>query len=125
MRRVKIAACLLIIIVIYSVSSLLLLRYCNGQLRDRIENIQRVYESGDRAGALELSEELSSYWHEYEKTVTMLVHDEALEEVNSSIARITPFISNENPELMAEIQSIYNRIDRIYEEEFPVWYNIL
>lgn len=106
-------------------SSLFLLRYCNGQLRERIENIQRVYESGDRAGALELSEELSNYWHEYEKTVTMLVHDEALEEVNSSIARITPFISNENPELMAEIQSIYNRIDRIYEEEFPMWYNIL
>lgn len=125
MRRVKIAACLLIIIVIYSVSSLFLLRYCNGQLRERIENIQRVYESGDRDKALELSEELGSYWHEYEKTVTMLVHDEALEEVNSSIARITPFISNENPELMAEIQSIYNRIDRIYEEEFPMWYNIL
>lgn len=125
MRRVKIAACLLVIIVIYSVTSLFILRFYNGQLRGRLESIQAAYESGDKSKALDLSYELNSYWHEYEKAVTMLVHDDSLEDVNSSVARITPFISNDNSELMAEMQSIYNRLDQIYEEESPMWYNIL
>ena len=76
MRRVKIAACLLVIIVIYSVTSLFILRFYNGQLRGRLESIQAAYESGDKSKALDLSYELNSYWHEYEKAVTMLVHDD-------------------------------------------------
>ena len=55
----------------------------------------------------------------------MTNHDDTHGEHNSSIARITPFIANENEELIAEIQSIYHQIDQIYEEEFPAWYNIL
>lgn len=90
-----------------------------------MEQIQRIYESGDTEGALRLSNEMNDYWHRYEKTVTMIIHDDTLGELNSSIARITPFIANENEELIAEIQSIYHQIDQIYEEEFPAWYNIL
>ena len=104
------------IIVIYSVTSLFILRFYNGQLRGRLESIQAAYESGDKSKALDLSYELNSYWHEYEKAVTMLVHDDSLEDVNSSVARITPFISNDNSELMAEMQSIYNRLDQIYNK---------
>ncbi len=84
-----------------------------------------VYENGDTEEALRLSNELNEYWHQYEKKVTMLVHDDALSGINVSIAKITPFISNENDALIAEIQSIYHQIDQIYEEEFPNWYNIL
>ncbi|MCM1579501.1 MAG: DUF4363 family protein [Ruminococcus sp.] len=125
MKRVKIAAVLLAVIAVYSFCSLILLKHYNNELKGRIEKIQQVYELGDTEGALILSDELNVYWHEYEKVVTMLIHDAALEEINSSIAKITPFISNENSELIAEIQSIYHRLDQIYEEEFPMWYNIL
>ena len=55
----------------------------------------------------------------------MIIHDDALANLNISIAKVTPFISNENDELIAEIQAIYHQIDQIYEEEFPSWYNIL
>ena len=125
MRRVKISFFLILFILIYSVSSLFILRSCNNKLKSRVEQIQRVYESGDTEGALRLSNEMNDYWHKYEKTVTMIIHDDTLGELNSSIARITPFIANENEELIAEIQSIYHQIDQIYEEEFPAWYNIL
>lgn len=125
MRRVKIAAGLIAFIIIYSVTSLFVLNHYNEELKGRIEIIQSVYESGDTEKALALSNELNDYWHHYERAVTILIHDGALEEINSSIAKITPFISNENSELIAEIQSIYHRLDQMYEEEFPAWYNIL
>lgn len=125
MIRVKIAFTLIILIIIYSVSTLFILNSQNDKLKARIENIQQTYESGDVQGALELSNELNDFWHNYEKKVTMIIHDDALAPLNVSIAKITPFISNENAELIAEIQSIYHQIDQIYEEEFPSWYNIL
>lgn len=125
MKRVKIAVTLIVLIIIYSVTSLFILDNQNDLLKGRIEKIQQVYESGDVEGALALSNELNDFWHSYEQKVTMIIHDDALANLNISIAKVTPFISNENDELIAEIQAIYHQIDQIYEEEFPSWYNIL
>lgn len=125
MKRVKIAVTLIVLIIIYSVTSLFILDNQNDLLKGRIEKIQQVYESGDVEGALALSNELNEFWHSYERKVTMIIHDDALANLNISIAKVTPFISNENDELIAEIQAIYHQIDQIYEEEFPSWYNIL
>ena len=125
MKRVKIAVTLIVLIIIYSVTSLFILDNQNDLLKGRIEKIQQVYESGDVDGALALSNELNDFWHSYERKVTMIIHDDALANLNISIAKVTPFISNENDELIAEIQAIYHQIDQIYEEEFPSWYNIL
>ncbi|WP_432650001.1 DUF4363 family protein [Huintestinicola sp.] len=125
MIRVKTAAVLISAIIIYSICSLFILDDQNDKFKARLEEVQRVYENGDTEEALRLSNELNEYWHQYEKKVTMLVHDDALSGINVSIAKITPFISNENDALIAEIQSIYHQIDQIYEEEFPNWYNIL
>lgn len=125
MKRVKIAVTLIVLIIIYSVTSLFILDNQNDLLKGWIEKIQQVYESGDVEGALALSNELNDFWHSYERKVTMIIHDDALANLNISIAKVTPFISNENDELIAEIQAIYHQIDQIYEEEFPSWYNIL
>ena len=125
MKRVKIAVTLIVLIIIYSVTSLFILDNQNDLLKGRIEKIQQVYESGDVEGALALSNELNDFWHSYERKVTMIIHDDALANLNISIAKVTPFISNENDGLFAEIQAIYHQIDQIYEEEFPSWYNIL
>lgn len=125
MRRVKIAAAIIAVIIIYSIGSLFILDKWNDDLKSRIEKIQQVYESGDTEQALSLSNDLNLFWHDYERVVTMLIHDDSLQSVNISIAKITPFISNENDELIAEIQSVYHQLDQIYEEEFPSWYNIL
>lgn len=125
MKRVKIAVTLIVLIIIYSVTSLFILDNQNDLLKGRIEKIQQVYESGDVEGALALSNELNDFWHSYERKVTMIIHDDALANLNISIAKVTPFISNENDELIAEIQAIYHQIDQIYEEKFPSWYNIL
>ena len=125
MKRVKIAVTLIVLIIIYSVTSLFILDNQNDLLKGRIEKIQQVYESGDVEGALALSNELNDFWHSYERKVTMIIHDDALANLNISIAKVTPFISNENDELIAEIQAIYHQIDQIDEEEFPSWYNIL
>ena len=110
---------------LYSTGSLFILKNQNDKLRVRVQQVQSAYEAGDTEKALELSNSLNDYWHEYERVVTMIIHDDSLAELNISMAKITPFVSNENAELIAELQSIYHQIDQIYEEEFPCWYNIL
>lgn len=125
MKRVKIAAALLIIILIYSIFSLFVLKHLNGRLISRVEAVEQAYNAGNQEEALRLSHELDDYWQDYEKKITMIIHDDALADVNIAISKITPFVENQVPELDGEIRSIYYQLEQIYEEEFPSWYNIL
>ena len=63
MTRVKTAAVLILAIMIYSVCSLFILDNENDKFKARLQEVQRVYESGDTEGALELSNALKEYWH--------------------------------------------------------------
>lgn len=125
MRRIKIAVTLLCIIIVYSTASLFILNRENKLLKEKIQAVQNEFEAGNTEQALMYANELNVFWRKYERTVTMIIHDDALNGINISIAKITPFVSNENDELIAEIQSVFHQIDQIYEEEFPSWYNIL
>lgn len=125
MARVKIALWLTIGIMIYSTCTLFILNYQNNKFKDIVEQVQILYDSGDRQAALEKSNELNDAWHRYERAVTVIVHDDHLQQLNVSVARITPLLANDSDELTAEIQSIYHELDQIYESEFPTWYNIL
>lgn len=116
---------LLGIILIGSVLSSISICRDTNSLTAELKNIQSVYESGNTEKALALSNEMNTHWHTYEHRMSLLIHDDKLSPLNMSIARITPLISNENDELIAEIQSIYHQLERIRCTELPYWYNIL
>ena len=125
MIRVKIAVWLMLGILAYSIASLFILDSRNDELKARLHEVRRLYDSGDIDGALRESNVLNDMWHEYEKAVTVIIHDDQLDQLNASIARITPLIADGSDELIAEIQTVFHEIDQIYESEFPTWYNIL
>ncbi len=125
MKRVIFSAVLLGIILIGSVLSSISICRDTNSLTAELENIQSVYESGNTEKALALSNEMNTHWHTYEHRMSLLIHDDKLSPLNMSIARITPLISNENDELIAEMQSIYHQLERIRCTELPYWYNIL
>ncbi|MGN0665158.1 MAG: DUF4363 family protein [Huintestinicola sp.] len=125
MIRVKIAVWLMFAILAYSIASLFILDSQNDKLKAQIYKVQKLYDSGDMEGALRESNELNDLWHDYEKIVTVIIHDDQMDQLNVSIARITPLIADGSDELTAEIQSLYHEIDQLYESEFPTWYNIL
>lgn len=125
MRRVKIAAVMLIVILAYSVGSLFVLRSCNHRLEQCLYAVGTAWKSEDSVGAMEAAEQLNRYWAEYEKTVTMIVHDDSLAELNISVAKLPPLISSDSDEVESELESALHQLEYIYNEECPYWFNIL
>lgn len=125
MRRVKIAAVMLIVILAYSVGSLFVLRSCNQRLEQCLYAVGTAWKSEDSVGAMEAAEQLNRYWAEYEKTVTMIVHDDSLAELNISVAKLPPLISSDSDEVESELESALHQLEYIYNEECPYWFNIL
>ena len=125
MKRVKAAAVLIVIIMILSVGSLFILSHLNRNFKDKLFEIRTAYESGDTATAQSLADRLEDEWHRYEKNVTVLVHNDELKEIALSVSKISPFIADDSDEVIGEINSACNQIDRLYEEEFPDLHNIL
>lgn len=125
MKRVKIAVILLITLFAYSVGSLFLLDYFNGELIKRLDKIKQEYLSGNKEESLMLAEDLDSFWHKYEKAVTMIIHDDRLSELNISISKMKPMIEGDNDNFTVEIESAFGQLEHIYEEECPTWFNIL
>lgn len=125
MKRVIISAVMMFVILLWSAAGCYVVNRVSANLRNDIRYIQNIYESGNTEQALLLSNELNKKWHGYELILSLMVHDDKISSLNFSIARITPLISNENDELIAEIQSIYHQLERIRQSELPYWYNVL
>lgn len=125
MKRVVISFCLLSAIVIYSFTGTFFIRKENNRLISLLDEIQVCYESKDINGALIKANELDKEWELYERKMSMIVRDEKLNNLGMAVARITPYISNENEEFNAELKNIYHQIYMIYHSEFPAWHKIL
>lgn len=125
MTRVKIAAAIIVVIIIYSVSALFILRSQNRKLTSGVEEVARLWDNEDYDGAYESAMSLIDIWHEYEHIVTVIVNDDHLRELNISIAKIPALIENQSTEVEAEIKAIQHEIDHIFDAEKPTLYNIL
>ncbi len=125
MNRVIMSVCLMAVIVSYSAASALIIGHENNELISVIDEISAYSEKGDSEKAVAAAELLNLKWYNYERKMSVLVRDEKLNTISSSVARIKPYIEEANDELDAELQNISRQLTVIYRTELPMWYNIL
>ncbi len=125
MNRVIMSVCLMTIIISYSAASAFIIGHENSELLSVIDKISAYSEKGDSEKAVAAAELLSLEWYNYERKMSVLVRDEKLNNISSSVARIKPYIEEANDELDAELQNISRQLTVIYRTELPTWYNIL
>lgn len=125
MQRVKLCAVILLILIALSVGSLWLISYNCNKLTLQIAEVQELYENREIPSALKKADELNRSWRSCYKLLSCLVKHDKLSEINSSIARIRPFLENDDDELNAEFGSILYQINLLRDTEFPYLHNIL
>ena len=125
MRRVKLCSVILIIPIFLSAGSLWLISYNCNKLTSQIITVQELYEKGEIPSALDKADELNRSWNSYYKILSCLVKYDKLSGINSSIAKIRPYIENDSDELSAEFRSVLYQIKMLNNTEFPYLYNIL
>ncbi len=125
MKRVVLAASILVFIVCYSITGIFIITKKNNRLVYLIENIQACYEIDDTQNALYYADLLDDEWSRYERYMSMLVADERIQNLNMSIVKIKPYLNEANDELIAEIKNIEHQIKMMYHAEIPTWYSII
>ncbi len=125
MKRFVLSLAILVIIVCYSASGIFILKEKNNRLINLLNEILYYYNSNDYDKALSLAKSFDKDWYDYERKMSVLVHDNKIQNINMSVAKIKPYLNDKNEELNAEIESICHQIELMYQAEFPTWYNIM
>lgn len=124
MKHLMISTSLLLVILIYSISSLLIVKEKNKELASSVMEVQALYESNDINGALKKSNEVTEMWNNYKKTLLITINSNKVNELNHSFSKLSPFIEAKKPELDIEFENIFYQLNNIYTMECPTWYNV-
>lgn len=124
MKRLVLCISLLMLIGASSVISLNSLKNRTLYFSENISQIYSLYtdEKYDEASAK--TRKLYAEWIDFCDTASVMVDLDRLEEINSSFAKLMPYISVQSDETEAELSSLSKRINRLYDAEKPTWFNI-
>lgn len=125
MKRAVVAVCMLAIIIAGSITAILVIKKENSKLISILDEIQLCCENDDMEGAAQKAGQLEELWYIYERRMSVIVKDERLKELNTTIVKIRPYSEEANDELEAEIQNIRRQLGLIYKSELPTLFNIL
>ncbi len=124
MNRVITAFSMIAAIIAYSVFAVFVIRGETGELIAAVDEISERSENNDTAGAKAAADELSDQWYGFEKKMSVFVRDDKLNELSRTIAKISPYITDANDELDAELRNVRRQLWILYRSELPTWYNI-
>jgi hypothetical protein len=124
MKRLIISITLLSVILIYSVSTLFIIKEKNKELAASVMDVQALYESNNIEAALEKLNNVTKMWDSYKKILLITVNSNKVNELNLSFSKLSPFIESNSRELEIEFQEIYYNLNNIYSIECPTWYNV-
>lgn len=124
MARIRISLVIIMLITFGSILSTYVIRDKYSKLLTMVEHTQSLVEEGRRDEAIAEAERLMDYWGKLSNRSHFLVRSDKIADLNSSIARIKPYIEDESEELNAEIESVKGMIEWLYESEMPYPNNI-
>ncbi len=81
-------------------------------------------ENGKPEEAVAEADKIIEYWDKLHKESNIFVRSDKIADIHSSVARIKPYIVEENDELSAEFESLKERVKWLYESEMPYPSNI-
>ncbi|MCL2053673.1 MAG: DUF4363 family protein [Oscillospiraceae bacterium] len=126
MKRVIISWIILFLIVCYSAAGLYFISFKNNGILPILDELQVYLDTGDNNAAYEAAQRLALEWELYKRSMGILIRDDKLQSIDTSIAKINPYIYVKNTdELYSELQVIRRYIQNLYSSELPMWFNIL
>ncbi len=124
MGRVKICLGIVIAIIIISISGIFFLDSKTDKIIELIEETKKYSDMGDTEKALESVGVLEQEWDKYHTYASILVRNDKISSVQTSISRLRSLIEKENDELNAEFANAKSNLEWIVESEIPRFTNI-
>lgn len=124
MSRLRISIALMFIILGFCIFSVCKINKYGRELIETINQITYLLENDETEKAVAEAEEMNIYWDKLRDKSSMLVQNEKLLSIESSITRIVPYIEADSDELMAELETVKKNIIWLCSSEIPYFYNI-
>ncbi len=124
MGRVKICLGIIIAIIIISISGIFYLDIKTDEIIKLIDETKKYSDMNDTENALKSVNELEKKWEKYHIYASILVRNDKISSVQTSISRLRPLIEKENDELNAEFANARSNLQWIVESEIPRFTNI-
>lgn len=125
MGRIKICLGIIIAIIILSVIGVWTLDCKTDKIIDLLDETKKYSDSGNTQKALEAVDRLENEWEKYHTFASILVRNDKISSVQTSMSRLRPLIEKENDELNAEFANARSGLEWIVESEIPLITNIL
>lgn len=125
MVRLKIGIGIIAAIIVVCIWGFIVLKHETNQLVESIDKTRSLANSGKTEEALESVDNLLKDWEEYHVYASVLVNNDKISAVQSSVSRLKPLIENQNDELNAEFETAESALKWIVESEIPRLTNIL
>lgn len=124
MGRIKICLGVIIAIICLSVTGLWILDVKTGKVIELLDETQSYSDANETQKSLEAVGKLEDEWESYHTFASILVRNDKISSVQTSISRLRPLIEKENDELNAEFANARSNLQWIVESEIPRITNI-
>ena len=125
MGRIKICLGIIIAIIILSILGIFVLDSKTDKMIKLLDETKSYSDSGNTQKALEAVGRLEDEWEHYHIFASVLVRNDKISSVQTSMSRLRPLIEKENDELNAEFANARSSLEWIVESEVPRLTNIL
>lgn len=124
MSRLRISIALMIVILAFCIFSVCKVNKYGKELIEIIDSITYSLENNETEKALAEAKDMNVYWDKLRNKSSMLVQNEKLLSIESSLTRIVPYIENDSDELTAELEMVRKNIIWLCSSEIPYFRNI-
>lgn len=124
MSRLRISVALMTVILAFCIFSVCKVNKYGKELIEIIDSITYSLENNETEKALAEAEDMNVYWDKLRNKSSMLVQNEKLLSIESSITRIVPYIEADSDELMAELETVRKNVIWLCSSEIPYFRNI-
>ncbi len=125
MNRLKIAICILIVLVVFSTFSLFTIHMVLGKTTDSLNEILSLVEQGNNDTAMQLILQTNEKWKAVEHFLTALTRHELIDAITMGFAKLAPYLNaQEYGNFIAQVEYIKSTIEITVASEYPHIYNI-
>ncbi len=126
MKRMYVAAALLLIVIGLCIAEYVSVSRCTDEYIERIEQIERMVETGNTQKAAFSARETEKSWEETVSVIDMLLFHDYVDEIGKNMSQLESFIVHgENADLIATCESTKEQLLSLKESELPNAKNII
>ena len=97
----------------------------NNELTEKVDEAMSQWEDQTPDRTIKTVHEIQECWSKYYKIMAVIIRNDKLQNISSSVSKLQPLLKFNNDEFYSECESIKYSLSLIYESELPRLYNIV